>query len=184
MKPHLAVFSALTVAVLAAGPLKASGVSTTRGFVIRGDHKIGAFAVKTDGTLQGAIEAFGRPTSVRRGRYVNCIVRWRSIGLRIEFYNLGGQNPCVPQYGYFGQALMTGKRWRTGNGVRVGDPIHKLHQRYRITRYNGYWLWLIVRSTRADCALSSGVCYYPGLEAKGLRGRVAAFRVNYASGGV
>jgi hypothetical protein len=57
--------------------------------VVRGDVQIGRFLVQRNGTLDGAIRAFGKPTGLRRGRYGDCIARWRPIGLRIGFYNLG-----------------------------------------------------------------------------------------------
>lgn len=47
-------------------------------------------------------------------------------GLRIYFYNLGGRDPCVRQYGHFRNVLMTGKRWRTANGLQVGDPMRSM----------------------------------------------------------
>jgi hypothetical protein len=76
--------------------------------IVRGDVQIGRFLVQRDGTLDGAIRAFGKPTSRRRGRYQDCTARWRPIGLRIGFYNLGGRNPCLRQYGYFSNATMVG----------------------------------------------------------------------------
>ncbi len=47
-------------------------------------------------------------------------------GLRIYFYNLGGRDPCVRQYGHFRNVLMAGKRWRTANGLQVGDPMRSM----------------------------------------------------------
>lgn len=149
-------------------------------FVVQSDDRIGSFRVKKDGTLHGATRAFGKPSSLRReqqGFY--CVARWSEIGLRISFYNLGGRDPCAPQYGYFGQALITGKQWRTSKGLRIGEPVHRLHALYRNTRTRGPWAWLVTRYTSAD-----DIGYYPGLEAKQLRGWVVAFRVNYTSGGV
>jgi hypothetical protein len=98
--------------------------------LIRGDIQIGRFRVQRDGTLDGAIRAFGPPTSLRRGRYGDCTVRWRAIGLRIGFYNLGGQNPCRRQYGYFGVATMVGHHWVTARGLRLSDPSRKLYVLY------------------------------------------------------
>jgi hypothetical protein len=84
--------------------------------VIQGDTKLGRFAVQRDGTLQGAIEAFGDPATLRRHpRYrVTCYAGWPDIGLRITFYNLGGENPCTPQWGYFSLVEITGEDWRYG----------------------------------------------------------------------
>jgi hypothetical protein len=35
-------------------------------FAVRGDQKIGAYAVQTDGSFAGAIQAFGKPSSTQR----------------------------------------------------------------------------------------------------------------------
>jgi hypothetical protein len=86
--------------------------------VVRGDVQIGGFLVQRNGTLDGAIRAFGKPTSLRRGRYGGCIARWRPIGLRIGFYNLGGRDPCLRQYGHFSNAVMVGRHWVTPRGLR------------------------------------------------------------------
>jgi hypothetical protein len=54
-----------------------------RSFVIQGDYKIGGYAVKTDGTLAGAVEEFGEPTARRRsGRGSACDVAWRPLVTR------------------------------------------------------------------------------------------------------
>lgn len=146
--------------------------------VIRGDVQIGHFLVKRDGTLDGAIRAFGRPTSLRRGRYQNCTARWADLALRINFYNLGGQDPCVRQYGFFSDATMVGREWQTAKGLRIGDPAHKLYALYRPRRFRGAWAWLITRYVPWG-----GSFGYPGLSAKIHRGWVTAFKVRYPSGG-
>jgi hypothetical protein len=79
--------------------------------VVRGDVQIGGFLVRRNGTLDGAIRAFGKPTSLRRGRYRDCTARWQPIGLRIVFYNLGLGNPCLRQYG-----ISVTRRWSAATG--------------------------------------------------------------------
>jgi len=110
------------------------GAGTTS-IIVRGDVQIGRFLVQRDGTLDGAIRAFGKPTSLRRGRYQDCTARWRPIGLRIGFYNLGGRNPCLRQYGYFSNATMVGRHWVTAKGLRLGDPARKLYVLYSPRRF-------------------------------------------------
>lgn len=146
--------------------------------VVRGDVQIGRFPVQRDGTLDGAIRAFGAPESLRRGRYGECKARWRRIGLRIVFYNLGLNNPCRPQYGYFGNATMVGRHWVTARGLRLGDPSRRLYVLYRPRRFTSSWAWLLTRYSR----LGDGA-YYPGLAAKIHDGWVTAFRIRYAAGG-
>jgi hypothetical protein len=79
--------------------LGASPATAAPSFVIRGDTKIGTFAVQTDGSLAGAIRAFGAPRLRRSGEA--CTATWAAYGLTMSFYNLGGQNPCTPRYGRF-----------------------------------------------------------------------------------
>jgi hypothetical protein len=83
----------LLAGLIVIGSVPARSSQPEPSFVIQGDNKIGYFAVKGDGTLYGANQAFGDPTSIVRGRYQNCRVGWRSAGLSIQFYNLGGGDP-------------------------------------------------------------------------------------------
>jgi hypothetical protein len=80
------------VALIVAGFGGSTAAREPTSIGVRGDVQIGRFLVQRDGTLDGAIRAFGKPTSLRRGRYQDCIARWRPIGLRIGFYNLGVAN--------------------------------------------------------------------------------------------
>lgn len=148
-------------------------------YVIQGDYRIDGYAVKANGKLAGAVAAFGQPGSLRRGPRENCAARWPSLGLRIGFYNLGGANPCRPETGFFGSALVTGRRWRTANGLRIGDRAITIlirHPKARPSPQERNWWWLVPRFTQATGG-------YGGLEAKVVKGRVAAFRVNYQAGG-
>lgn len=145
--------------------------------VIQGDTQLGRFEVQRDGTLRGAIAAFGRPGSLRRSG-LSCYARWPRIRLRISFYNLGGRNPCVPRWGYFSLAEIVGTDWQTGSGLKIGDPLRSLIARYpRADPHPPYW-WLLVRRTPFGLAGT-----YPGLSAKVRDGRVVAFVVRYPAGG-
>ena len=94
-----------TVALVAALVLTSSAAAAV--FTIRGDWRMGSFAVKKDGTLRGAVDAFGQPTKkIRNGE--SCAVRWTQHGLRIFFYNLGGNNPCRGKFGFFSNARAKG----------------------------------------------------------------------------
>src|SRR5688572_13546610 len=117
------ICAGMVAAALGGLCLASSSAGQPSSFVIQGDYKIGGYPVKKDGTLFGAIEEFGEPTSLRRGGargWNACVGRWREFGLRIVFYNLGGQDACKPQYGYFRDAIITGNQWRTSKGLRVG----------------------------------------------------------------
>ena len=146
--------------------------------MIRADTNIGGYAVRADGTLAGALRQFGRPTSIRRGRAydaTSCYVAWRPLGLRMTFSKRGRGNPCDPRSGEFAHALMTGARWRTAKGLRIGDPRRRLRTLYGQRRLAGAWSWLVVRYNPI------ATVHY-GLEARSSRGRVVAFRVTYVAG--
>jgi hypothetical protein len=159
------------------------GVQVERSWVIQGDTVIGGYLVKRDGTLSGALRKFGEPTRVRRDAksgWNGCELVWRPLGLKIYFYNLAGQDSCSPRYGYFRDALITGKKWRTASGLRIGDPAS------RIARYhpkaepikNSAW-WSLV--TRPWPYGDGGT--YAGLAAKVHQGKVSAFSVYFQAGG-
>jgi hypothetical protein len=163
------------------------GVATSAGahvFTIRGDWKIGSFLVKRDGTLGGAIDAFGRPGS-RHRQGVSCTVRWPRHGLRIVFYNLGGQRPCQPTTGHFSNARACGAHWETGRGLEIGDRLRRLRRLYPNAEFHsaepGSWpagWWLIRRSSPFGTNGS-----YPGLLARVRDRHVVAFHVRYPAGG-
>jgi hypothetical protein len=167
-----------TVSSIAVSREAPAALSRATVAVIRGDVQIGRFLVRRDGTLDGAIRAFGRPSSLRRGRYQTCVARWAELRLRINFYNLGGHDPCERQYGYFSDATIVGRQWQTAKGLRLGDPARKLYALYAPRRFTGAWAWLVTRHLPYG-----GGSYYPGLSAKIHRGWVVAFRIRYPAGG-
>jgi hypothetical protein len=152
-------------------------------FVIQGDTRIGTFAVKADGSLAGAIRAFGTTRLKRTGE--GCLATWPQYGLAMNFYNLGGQNPCQPKFGRFSKATTHGIRWRTDNGLRIGLPSTAIrryypratfHKGYRFYRPSGWWL-----ITRRQ--IVGGPGFYPGLLAETARGKVVSFQVRFPAGG-
>ena len=147
---------------------------------------MGSFPVRADGTLGGALRAFGEPTTLRRGaRGAACRASWAAHRLTIDFYNLGGQNACHPRYGYFLRAIAAGREWRTSKGLKIGDSVSRLTILYRRARFQagerGFWpagWWLVPRRYPYG-----GGGAYPGLLAQTRRGRVVAFHVRYHTGG-
>src|SRR6266508_3756140 len=113
MTRHAAIVSIAIISALT-GARAANAVPS---FVIQGDTKIGGFAVKANGSLAGAIRAFGQPRLRRTGEA--CAATWGSHGLWMSFYNLGGANPCTPRFGRFSKAIVHGTRWRTDKGLRT-----------------------------------------------------------------
>lgn len=159
------------------------GSAEPSSYVVQADNKIGGFAVKKDGTLGGAIKEFGPPTRYRRDRtgWNGCIVDWASLGLQIFFYNLGGEDSCNGAHGRFRDAIMTGRKWRTASGLRVGHParfILRYHPRAKRDPKARNWWWLVTRRWPFG---DGGP--YAALTAKVLRGRVSALAVYHQSGG-
>jgi hypothetical protein len=153
-------------------------------FTIKGDWKMGSFAVKRDGTLRGAVDAFGQPTVRTRDGEV-CTVRWTRHGLRIGFYNLGGNNPCRGKFGFFSNARARGPHWVTNRGLEIGDGKGRLQNLYPNAEFHsseqGFWpsgWWLVRRESQFGTGGS-----YPGLLAHMHDGHVQAFHVRYAAGG-
>ena len=177
------------ITAIAAGALLlvASASASAHTFTIHGDWKIGSFQVKRDGTLRGAIDAFGRPGD-RDRRYGGqvCIVRWPRHGLKIGFYNLGGNDACRGRYGFFSEARARGPHWVTNRDLAIGDRRRRLRNLYPGARYHeagpgGSWpagWWLV----RRESPFGTGG-YYPGLLATLEDRRVDAFFVRYPAGG-
>jgi hypothetical protein len=153
-------------------------------FTIHGDWRMGTFKVKRDGTLRGAIDAFG-PTGSRDRNGEVCTVRWPRHGLKIVFYNLGGLNPCKPANGFFSNARARGPHWNTNRDLAIGDRRHRLKNLYPGAKFHGamhnFWpsgWWLVRRTSQFGSGGS-----YPGLLAHMHDHRVAAFHVRYPAGG-
>jgi hypothetical protein len=173
----------IATATAVAGLVVASAASAA-GFTIRGDWRMGSFAVKSDGTLRGAIDAFGSPSSKERNHEI-CTVRWARHGLRIVFYNLGGNNPCRPRFGFFSNARAKSPGWDTNRGLRIGDRQRRLKRLYPGATFHSanspFWpagWWLVTRRSQFGTGGS-----YPGLLAVMNDRRVTAFQVRYPAGG-
>ena len=175
------LLAVLCAAAVGAGAASSSGAE--RSWVIQGDTVIGGFLVQKDGTLYGAIRQFGPPTSKRRdlaSGWNGCLVIWKNLGLRIFFYNLGGHDSCQPQYGYFRDALITGKKWRTASGLRIGDPMRWIFRYHANPKRIGTGAWWSLLQRVPPYGDGTG---YTALGAKINRGSVSAFSVWYQAGG-
>jgi hypothetical protein len=119
-----------------------------------------------------------------RRRDVLCTVRWKALGLRMFFANLGGANPCAAETGFFTVALTTSKSWRTANGLAVGDRLAKLKRKSprarRGDRRGGRVEWWLV--TRRELPALGGA-RVPRLIALVRKGRVVAFELNQSNAG-
>jgi hypothetical protein len=98
-----------------------------------------------------ALASFGAPTATGKDAPNSnlCTVRWESIGLDIGF--AGGRGDCTKRglrrAAWYGMRLW-GERWRTARGLRIGDPLERVHELYPNARYvsrppePGEW-WLV-----------------------------------------
>lgn len=178
MKALVTGVAAVAVAFVVAAPASAHV------FTIHGDWKIGSFLVKRDGTLGGAIEAFGQPKS-RKRHGVSCTVRWPQHGLRIGFYNLGGERPCTREFGFFSNARAKGTHWETNRGLAIGERQHRLRSLYPNAVFHSAeesvfppsW-WLVTRQSQVGTGGE-----YPGLLAITQDRRVVQFQVRFPAGG-
>jgi hypothetical protein len=173
----------LILAVAIVAMLLPAAPSGAHVFTIHGAWRIGDFAVKRNGTLAGAIRAFGDPGS-RHRRGESCVVRWPGHGLKMLFYNLGGNNPCRGRTGFFAKARAKGPHWRTDRGLERADRQRRLVRLYPHARFHGTgaawppgW-WLVRRHFHFGARQP-----YPGLLATIKGRRVRAFQVRFPAGG-
>ena len=78
--------------------------------------------------MSEAIAAFGPPESKTGARGV-CTLRWESQGIVILFAATTGAT-CRPDQSFFCSATLTTHRWRTQQGLHVGDSLRRLRSIY------------------------------------------------------
>ena len=172
---------------VAASTLLAPGsalAGSTHVFAVRGDVKIGSFAVRADGSLGGAVGAFGVPTS-RRHTYGpgTCTAVWARHGPRL--LQPRRRRRVQPRRRPLSRAFLRGPHWMTTKRLRVGDSVTKLRTLYPTARLRSgeryYWpagYWLVARTSVTG---EGGT--YPGLLAEVSGGRVTGFQVRFPAGG-
>ena len=158
--------------MVAAALVAAASAAAALPRVVQGDAKVGGLQIGRSGPA-AARAAVGQPSSARPDSRVSCVLRWPGVGVRLRFLSFEG-HAC--SRGVLVTATVARRSgWRTGRGLRVGDPVTRVRQLYPSARFRraeaerrGYWL--IVR--RACQEVGGGV--YPGLLARTSRGRVTA----------
>ena len=146
--------------------LKATGSKRTLGKV----RAIGDFRPQSDPTLGAATSVFGPPSRVVRTSDASCRVVYAAVGLRFSFVNLGGGGPCDPALTKSQVARAYDPRWRTSQGLGVGDRLPKLWRLYPgATRHRRSW-WIV----KGISIFGSGGPY-PVLRATIENGRVKSF---------
>lgn len=167
----------LAMATVAASVGVADGAHAARTHVIATDGmyvtRIGSFRPAADPSLRAAARAFGRPSSLRL-RGSTCIVDWDRLRLRIFFENFGpapvGATTCDPGVGRAQVIVARGTRFRTAEGLRIGDPTARIPLLYPGAEFRDGRAWALVlaRFPWGDGGLE------PVLNALPAKGRVAA----------
>jgi hypothetical protein len=137
--------------------------SAKQSFLIVRDVSIGGFP--RGGLVGQAVDIFGPPSGTTNAVYDRCTVVWRHLGLTMEtYYSQGAVSPCSDT-GRHVSTTVTDRRWRTSQGLRIGDSASKLRRLYpkASNQGKGEW-WMIVRP-------------FAGVELPGLSARVRNRRV-------
>jgi hypothetical protein len=131
-------------------------------------------------TIRRAVRAFGQPSnSFPNG---GCVVKWKRLGLRIQFSNFGGdpRGVCHPAVGRAQSfTIERSRKWRTWKGLRIGMLEARVAERHPRADWfdgnrfydQGYWL-------RWNQSRFGGGGEYPVLAAhlkNGTSGRVTSF---------
>ena len=96
------------------------------------------------------LKVFGKPPRISRTSepsthnpdYVSYLETWIYPGLEIEFIANAEKGKPVPDApGVVMRVLTTDHRYRTGRGVRVGDPLAKVTRKYGATEPDGAVYW-------------------------------------------
>jgi hypothetical protein len=173
----LLLTAAASVLLLCSAGFAHAHRETTMQFTIVGDRIVGG--VRIGATLNDARSVLGMPNVQRRLSNYECRAGWRTIGLTLVFLDLSNANPCGQ--GALVRATAASASWRTGKGLRVGDPVSRIRRLYRAARFHrvGYRGWWLI--TRRTCPTTGGQ-RYPGLLARmTAQRRVAALVVSLAA---
>lgn len=121
-RPLLPLLLALLASVLLGVPA-VSGAADAR-FRVALDGRIGG---AVQGTPEDLTARFGAPSARRTGRGgTTCELRWSRIGLRATYAVLGEGELSACEDGQFVGARLTGSRWHTTRGLRVGTPERRI----------------------------------------------------------
>ena len=184
-------FSALLLAALlvpAASAAAQGPTIITNRFAVEflGDFDVSSGPNKRP-TIAKAIRAFGKPSNSFRTSNASCAVKWRKLGLRVVFVNLGdpGAPPCGKRAGAAQSfTIQEAPQWRTWRLLSIGmaeSRIKELHPEARFVDDNrfypdGWWL-----RTARDRFGGGGK--YPIVEARVRDGVVVAFDGWIGAGG-
>lgn len=172
-------------AVVAASGLTASALpsATARAPDLEiGSRSVAGFAVDAATPYARALRYFNRVAGPPDSTFAagTCTLRYRSVGLVLEFVALDPTRPATAATCTFSHAVATDRRWRTPNGVGVGASLSALRRAYpkafdagTVTARSG----IPVGATEWQLASAAGNAARPVLVADVKRGRVAALGI-------
>jgi hypothetical protein len=147
--------------------------------------EIGAYRADTTPTLREVIEVFGPPDTCSItpvAKYASA--RWHVRGLTITAGRLGpipgGRDPChAPRHVFVSDLRLTGRRWRTAEGLRIGDSNRLVEMLYPYARRRPDGWWLVV-----DLSHETQFVPVALLRAETSRGKVTAFVIHVGGEGI
>ena len=128
------MIATLAIATAGAGVLLLSGSAATAGpandFRIVPSQRIGPYKNYLEGRYKPAVAAFGRPSSSGSPRGSNlCTMRWRSLGLDMDFSTTRPGCAQSGLAGWYGATIHT-RSWLVGRGIRTGDTVSSMRRLY------------------------------------------------------
>jgi hypothetical protein len=147
--------------------LAAFAVMAAPPHIVFGDRSAGKI-VAGHTTAAQAAALYGAPTRSRARGSSSCLRTWPGAGLTVDFLSFDGA-PCSK--GVAVVITLTGSTWRTARGLRIGDPVMRIHDLFPGATHHASGWWLVTRHT---CKEGGGAAF-AGLRARMRNGRVAAF---------
>lgn len=135
-------------------------------YTVEGDESFGGFA--RDATVARALELFGQPA--RRegvGSRDRCTLVWPELGIRMETFEASGTERACGPPGKHVSTTLTGARWQTSEGLKIGDPVTRVRELYPDAAQEGD-AWVL--ATREFSGLD-----FPSLDVRVESGRVVSF---------
>ena len=143
--------------------------------------RIGDYKVHAAGSSDGAKAAFGDPSDITPGMG-DCTMTWKDFfGMKIVFYNLGGNDPC--QQGRFCRARISEQNWRTTAGLQIGESVRRLRKLYPTAQEfpsGETTFWALEPPEVSACGRDAR---QGGLNAVASDGKIVAFTVSSLEGG-
>src|SRR5262245_4509715 len=108
-------------------------------FLIRASatfQRVGNFWISDDPSYGAAQDALGSASSchVVQGGQMESIATWRTLGVMIRLSTLGslgaGETLCTSRQSPIDSVRVSGLRWYTSKGLRVGDSVSRLRSLY------------------------------------------------------